>query len=827
MLTVPRRLGLLSAALLALGAVLVLSLDGVPGPRAALSVPVPLLLAGMLVAELGRMHLEVRRSALTVTLADVAVVVAVFSVAPAEVVVLRTVACTPVLLWLYRRSRSRVAVNLGVLVLETAVAAGLVRVLSGSPDPSSSASWAAVLVAVQVSGLLCGLAVDLAIRLSGERLDRAEVAEGLVVGAAVSTVTAVLGLVAVTVLDSSDAGWVLLVLVFLLVMAAYRAYARLRERKASLEAVHAFTRSLVGAEDVDALLRAVLSQVTPLLSAEEVVLVLPEEDAPGGTVLVTTDGERVLRTIAPRLSPAVTRVLASGEAVLVPRGAREDAAQRSLLHHGARELMVAPLSADGRQLGALLVLDRMGETRGFRAGDLLLCETLASHAAIALANARLVGELRRAADTDALTGLANRRGLGAAVAAVPGQAAVVVLHLNGFDEVTETLGHTAGETLLRQTGARIVEVVRDRTVVARLDGAAFAVLLPSSHHDDVRAVALRLLAAVSETVELGDVPVALEAAAGIATGEVAQDVVRAAELALRATRGRGGLLVYEPGMDPPSADRLAIAAELRRVLADPALAQQVVPFFQPKARLVDGQVLAVEALVRWEHPVRGLVPPDAFIPVIESTDLVRPLTLHVLDRSLRQAAAWRTAGRPLVVAVNLSARNLVDPRLADDVRVLLSRHDVPPSLLSLEITESAVMDDPERAQLVLEALAALGVQLSVDDFGTGYSSLAYLARLPVSEVKVDRAFVSRMTSEPRDAAVVRSVIDLGHSLGLRVVAEGVEDQDCYDALRAMGCDVAQGYFLSRPVPAATLDRWLCGRPPVTAAATAEMAGSLA
>ncbi len=810
-LTVPRRLALLAATLLALGALVVLSLDGVPGPAAPLSVPVLGLLLGMLVAELGRMHLEVRRSALTVTLADVAVVVAVFSVAPDDVVVLRTLACAPVLLWLYRRSLTRIAVNLGVLVLETAVVAALVHVMIASPDPSSWRSWAAVLVAVQASGLMGALVVDLAIRLSGERLARDEVAEGLLVGSAVSSVTAVVGLLAVTVLDSSGAGWVLLLLVFSLVLAAYRAYARLRERKAALEAVHGFTRSLVGAEDLDALLRAVLSQLTPLLSAEDVVLLLHEEDAGGGSVLVAADGDRLVRTIEPSPSPAAMRVITSGEAVLVRRGARADDDRRSLHRHGARELMAAPMSADGRLLGVLMAVDRLGETRGFREGDLLLCETLASHAAIALANARLVEELRLAADTDALTGLANRRALAAAVEAGPTSAAVAVLELNGFDEVAEALGHAASESLLRETGRRIVDEVRDRTLVARLEGAAFAVLLPDACLDDACVVALRLLAALSETVELGDVPVALEAAAGVATGDVAQDPVRAAEIAMRATRGRGGLLAYEPGMDPPSADRLAIAAELRRVLADPALADQVVPYFQPKARLVDGQVLAVEALVRWHHPSRGLVPPDDFIPIVESTDLVRPLTLHVLDRSLRQAAAWAAAGRPLVVAVNLSARNLLDPRLVGDVRALLVDHRLPASSLSLEITESAVMDDPERAQGVLEGLAALGVQLSVDDFGTGYSSLSYLARLPVSEVKVDRAFVRRMTTEPRDAAVVRSVVDLGHSLGLRVVAEGVEDQDCYDALRAMECDVAQGYLLSRPLPAAGLDRWLAER----------------
>jgi diguanylate cyclase (GGDEF)-like protein len=811
-LTVPGRLGLLALLLLGAGTWLVLLMWGAPEPRGPLDVPVVLLLVGMLVVELGRMHVEVRRSAVTVTLSDAAVVVALFTVPPDEVVLLRTLACAPVLLWLYRRSITKLAVNTGVLLLETAVMAGMVQLLTGRPDPVELTSWAAVLLAGQTSGFLCGIAVDAAIRLSGERLRRVEVVEGLLVGAVVSAVTAVFGLLAVTVLHSSSAGWVLIVFVHLLAMGAYRAYARMRERKDALEAVHAFTRSLDGEEDPDALMRAVLSEVPRLLSAERVVIVLLD-DTSAATVVVEGDGESLHPSALAPVPPAVQRVLDTGAPSLIERRARADDDRRSLAQSGARELMVTPLSADGKVVGALVAFDRMGESRGFRAGDLVLFETLASHAGIALANAQLVSRLRRAADTDALTGLPNRHGLAAAVAALSGPAAVVVLDLNGFTEVNEALGHHAGDALLRATGRRIAEGVRAGTLVARLDGDEFAVLLPDVGRDEASEVAVRLLDLIAEAVELETVPVALDAAAGIATSDTAQDVVRAAEIALRATRGRGGMLVYEPGMDPPSADRLAIASELRRVLADPVLADQVLPFFQPKARLVDGQVHAVEALVRWQHPVRGLVPPDAFIPVIESTDLVRPLTLHVLDRSLRQAALWAAAGRPLVVAVNLSARNLLDHRLVDDVSALLARHGVAPSLLSLEITESAVMDDPERAQVVLQGLAGLGVDLSVDDFGTGYSSLAYLARLPVSEVKVDRAFVSRMTVEPRDAAVVRSVVDLGHSLGLRVVAEGVEEQDCYDALRDMGCDVAQGYLLSRPLPAAALELWLADRAP--------------
>ena len=515
-------------------------------------------------------------------------------------------------------------------------------------------------------------------------------------------------------------------------------------------------------------------------------------------------------------------MLATGEAVLVRRGARADADRRSLQQHSARELMAAPMSADGRLLGVLVALDRMGRPAASEPGTSCCARPCASHAAIALANARLVEELRRAADTDALTGLANRRGLAAAVAGTPGPAAVAVFALNGFDEVTETLGHAAGEALLRETGRRVVDGVRDRTCVARLEGATFAVLL--RHTDPDRRPSW-----------LGDCWLCSRRPSSWATSRWPWTPPWASQ------RSTGRRMSYVPRSwrcAPPAAEAACSSTSrawtrpaptgspsppsLRRVLADPVLADQVVPYFQPKARLLDGQVLAVEALVRWQHPSRGLVPPDDFIPIVESTDLVRPLTLHVLDRSLRQAAAWAAAGRPLVVAVNLSARNLLDPRLVDDVRELLGCHRLPASSLSLEITESAVMDDPERAQNVLEGLAALGVQLSVDDFGTGYSSLAYLARLPVSEVKVDRTFVRGMTTETRNAAVVRSVVDLGHSLGLRVVAEGVEDQDCYDALRAMGCDVAQGYLLSRPLPAAVFDLWFAERLP---RAHAEASGS--
>jgi len=264
------------------------------------------------------------------------------------------------------------------------------------------------------------------------------------------------------------------------------------------------------------------------------------------------------------------------------------------------------------------------------------------------------------------------------------------------------------------------------------------------------------------------------------------------------------VMLYSPERDNYSPKRLTMAAELRQALAD----GDIVVYHQPKARLSDGMIIGTEALVRWRHPTQGLIGPDEFIPLAEQTGLIEPLTFFVLKSALEQCRQWNDAGHDINVAVNLSVRSLLDPDLSSRVEALLAETGVPGSHLTLEITESGVMADPDRAIALLERLAATGVKLSVDDFGTGYSSLSYLRRLPVHEVKVDRSFVFRMATDPSDATIVQSIIELGHNLGLRTVAEGVEDQISWELLRGMGCDVAQGYLLSKPIPAQALTRWM-------------------
>ena len=269
-----------------------------------------------------------------------------------------------------------------------------------------------------------------------------------------------------------------------------------------------------------------------------------------------------------------------------------------------------------------------------------------------------------------------------------------------------------------------------------------------------------------------------------------------------------GVFAYDPAVDGHSPAKLALLGDLRRALAR----DELVLHYQPKVSISTGDVVGVEALVRWHHPVRGLVQPDEFIPLAEHTGLIGPLMRHVLDRALHQAGAWADAGRPLQVAVNLSARNLLDERLPAMVQSLLAAHGVPASMLELEVTESALMTEPGRARSLLEELAKVGVRISIDDFGAGYTSLGQLRDLPVTELKIDRSFVTTMTQDRSMAFIVQSVIELGHNLGLTIVAEGVESTEALDALAGFGCDVAQGYYLSRPMPLEMFDHWLTTHP---------------
>jgi diguanylate cyclase (GGDEF)-like protein len=427
-------------------------------------------------------------------------------------------------------------------------------------------------------------------------------------------------------------------------------------------------------------------------------------------------------------------------------------------------------------------------------------------------------ELRRLATTDELTGLANRKRFGDRLDAEieacrqSGERfGVILIDLDRFKEINDTLGHQYGDDLLAQLGPRLAAQFGPNGLVARLGGDEFAVLSGqrTDRPDALERIATDLIACVHQPILIGDISLEVGSSVGIARypidGDDAQTLLRRADIAMyTAKEHRDGYRLYQPEHDHHSTRRLSILGDFRRALTR----DEIVVHFQPIVDLSSQRVRAAEALVRWQHPKLGLLGPGTFLQVVEQTGLIGELTQRVLDRSLSECARWRDAGHELTVAVNLSVRNLQDPRLPGEVSRLLARHDVPADSLELEITESMIMSDPERALATVHDLTGLGVRLAVDDFGTGHSSLANLKRLPIDALKVDRSFVTPMLADESDLIIVRSTINLAHDLGLTVVAEGVEDADTLARLSALRCDLAQGYYVSKPMAAPTFGAWL-------------------
>jgi diguanylate cyclase (GGDEF)-like protein len=427
------------------------------------------------------------------------------------------------------------------------------------------------------------------------------------------------------------------------------------------------------------------------------------------------------------------------------------------------------------------------------------------------------GESRRQATHDDLTGLTNRKGLVDETRRVlaytqwqGSRSALILLDLDRFKEVNDALGHPVGDEVLRRVAERLTAALRPDDLVARLGGDEFAVLL-SYVRDDQAAleVAGRLSAALDERLEINGQLIDVEASIGIAIapehGIEYEGLMSRADIAMyQAKDDRSGVQVYDARRDASSSSRLGMLSALRGALASNELELH----YQPKAYLADGSMAGVEALVRWRHPVRGLVPPDEFIPVAEQSGLMHRLTDAVLEMALRQVGEWSELGLEVPMAVNVSFRDLLDDQFTDRLARRLSEQELEPGLITLEITERVLTSDMERARRTLDALRRLGVRLSLDDFGTGWSSLRLLRELPVSEIKVDRSFVSRVAVDDEDATVVRALVGLAHGLGLAVVAEGIETSVTWDAIAGLGCDTAQGWHIARPMPAEAATAWL-------------------
>ena len=480
-----------------------------------------------------------------------------------------------------------------------------------------------------------------------------------------------------------------------------------------------------------------------------------------------------------------------------------------------RDVIVAPVRDGDRVVAVLLCSERSGVTDRFDEGDVIRADALAARLGMALRNAQLHEQIEYEAWHDRLTGLPNRLQLeielNRRLEAAPGPGAVTVLMLgiDRFRDVNATLGHQAGDRVLVELSRRVGAELEVGDFVARSAGDEFTVLVSATTDEAALARARTLLAVAQRPYSVDEFDVALTVNIGVvmSDGDTANvsTLMRRADMSMHwAKTHHTGLEMYRDEIDRRTPARLSMLSELRTAIDR----RELEVFFQPKLDVSTGTIMGAEALVRWRHHIRGFVPPDEFIPLAETSGLMPELTEQVLQRAVAGISLFDQLGYRLQVAVNLSTLDLVDDKIIARVQHALRENNVDPDQLTLEITETALLSDAPRTLAAAEALRALGTHLSIDDFGTGYSSLSYLRTLPASELKIDRSFVSKLMTDARDEVIVRSTIDLGHNLGLKVVAEGVEQIEALDRLRLLGCDLAQGYCLTQPLPFERFLVWL-------------------
>lgn len=813
------------------------------GPVVVLTQPHLVVVAALTIlfflAEYVLLNVEFRRQAHTLTLAGVPLVLAVL-LAPPHTAVLARVAGAAAALLLQRVNWQKLLYNVAAYAFEVAVSTAVARLVIG-PAHLRAATFGAVLVVVLVVDQMMSGLVLWIIRLHGSQPDRTQVRDVLATSLLLSVMTSAFATAMVVLIDQAGVLGAELVAVLTVVAAgACHGYASTRRRHQGLELVHTFVAEGLGAASVTALTEQLLSRIRSLMNASTAELRIfeaaPEPrrtgptsspvDAPAFLALRMINSEdQPLAVTREQVDPTdwlTLRVRTEHEPALLTRETKDRTIRAWLGARRWRDAIVVPLPLGQQIAGILLVSDRLGETATFTADDVSLLQTLTGHLALALRSTQLLETLSYEASHDSLTGLYNRAHLAGCIhlaltqPPMPGEGvAVLLLDLDGFKEVNDTLGHDAGDRLLEVIAQRLLAHVPARATVARLGGDEFAVLFPGVEggQDHALELAQQLADHLHLPIQIQEARLDVRASIGVAfaaSGDPADDLLRRADTAMytaKATHAQACL--YDAAMDRARAERLALLADLRTALRTEP--EQFILHYQPQIDLNTNAIVAVEALVRWQHPRLGFIGPDLFIPLAEASGLIEQLTPLVLDAALAECATWTAQGHHRVsVAVNLSARNIENAELPHMVARALHAHQVKPAQLVMEITESTAMGNSEHTLPVLHQLTDLGLSLSLDDFGTGHSSLAYLHQLPVTEVKIDRSFILGLDAPDADnsRALIRSIAGLGKTLGLRVVAEGVENEQRLNELRELGCDIAQGYHISRPIPAPELHRWL-------------------
>lgn len=768
-------------------------------------------------------EVDVRRDTARITPTEIPLVIGLLLL-PGPVVLAACVGVLVIARLIRRDTWSKLLFNASCPALTVAVT-DLLAFLVVQPTWPWVPKWSAVLAGFVVAHAITSCLTWTFLVLLDRRRP-GESARPVVHGYLLGLLSAGLGLAAAELVVEVAWGALLVCLLTVTVAGVYRAYYGLLRDQRDLGVLNDLSLKVAvagrgGDDDYPELDEGGWSTAMELareqLSATRVVLHrIPVQGAPrtvvAGQPLPRPLSPSDLAAVIPAAPPAGT-----GQVVRLTGNSVDPVIVGALAARAASDLLVAPLRGADQLLGVIEVHDRQSRLRGFGKADVRLVETLASHLTTALDNCRLVAQLRHDAYHDSLTSLRSRLGFREAATEVlrrdPAPCAVIVVCLELLSAVNDALGHVWGDRIVLGAGDRLRLALPDGVLTARLEGDTFAALLVDVCSHRALQVAEQVQAALSQPYPVDKLAVECSAVVGVALTGIeptrnADTLLQRADVALHAARGgHETVRSYLPSMGQILLRRFQLVTQFRQALDT----GQVDVHFQPQLALPTRQVIGVEALARWHHPEFGMLDPEEWVTVVEATGLIDALTEFVLDCSLRQCRSWLDRGLSLSVAVNLSVRNLADTEFPRRVADALARHQVPAALLCLELTESAVMSDPERALPVLRGLHGLGVRIAVDDFGTGYSSLAYLRRLPVDEVKIDKSFVLGLASDLGDLAVVRSIIDLGHSLGLTVIAEGVEQDATRDQLVEMGCDVAQGYLFSRPLEAGRFDTWLATR----------------
>jgi diguanylate cyclase (GGDEF)-like protein len=789
----------------------VASLAGLSAPTDNLRVPWWALAVLFFLVEARVVHLHFRSEAHSLSLSELGLVLGLFFMAPGALLIAQLCGASVALLAVRRQRPLKVAFNLAQFAFSSCLALLIFHTLTSASNVKGPIGWAAALVSVGAASMTGVVLVSVAISVAEQRSTLRELPKMTLIALIGSLTMASLAVAAVELLQANAWAVLLLFVPGIGCALAFRAYAAQRRQHQHLEFLYQSIRAMQGAQELRSAVRELLEAARTMLSAgfAEIVFLPPTSAEPALRSVSRTDDERLLEPTELRDEENVALDAASSEqrAILLARGREPHALDPYLAERKLKDGMATALRAEDRIFGLLLVGDRAGDVATFTADDCKLLETFASHAGVLLENDRVKEQLRYQAFHDGLTELPNRvlltKQVGEALARarVGTMPSVLFIDLDDFKTINDTLGHSAGDQLLVAAAERLRACLRPGDIAARLGGDEFGILLTAASANDAEETAKRIVDALRAPFVLHGQEIPIHGSVGIAHADsratTSDELLRNADVAMynAKTNGKRGYAIYEPEMQNRIRRRHELSAALERAVDR----TEITVHYQPIVSLANGRTVALEALARWQHPDRGLVLPGSFIPLAEETGLMVTIGRAILQHASQHLSSWQTTFPQLAISVNLSAVELQNPHLADEIDTILAKNSLEPNRLILEITESGTMRDPEATIETLRNLQQVGVRIALDDFGTGYSSLSHLRDFPIEILKIAKPFVDRLDNEHSDTAFLDAILRLAAALDLTVVAEGIERAEQAETLRLLNCGLGQGYHFARPL----------------------------